>query len=161
MGVLYSELRALAAHFLDGLGAPHILQPTALVHEAYLRLARTGKGAWNDRSHFFSVAAMAMRQILVNHARTKRAQKRGGGCERVTLAEASGLAQSDDVDILALNDLLATLETLDARQARIVELRYFGGLTLNEIASLLNVSLSTVEKEWRMARLWLLSKLSG
>ncbi|MDX2200345.1 MAG: sigma-70 family RNA polymerase sigma factor [Phycisphaerae bacterium] len=159
MAALYGELRSLAAYYLAGRGVGHTLQPTALVHEAYLRLLSKGTGAWNDRTHFFSVAAMAMRQILLNHAEAKRSLKRGEGFQRMSLTEAFASDTDREVDIVEMNDLLATLEQLDPRQARIVELRYFGGLSVEEIAPILEVSVSTVEKDWRMARLWLLSKL--
>ena len=160
MAALYSELRSLAAHYLAVRGPSHTLQPTALVHEAYLRLLARPSGDWNDRSHFFSVAALAMRQILVNHAEAKRSLKRGEGFERISLTEAFASDSGREVDIIEMNDLLSALEELDPRQARVVELRYFGGLGVEQIAPILEVSVSTVEKDWRMARLWLLSKLT-
>jgi RNA polymerase sigma factor (TIGR02999 family) len=154
---VYKQLRALAGAYLRG-RAGHTLSPTALVHEAFLKLVKHADG-YRDHAHFVAVAATAMRQILVNHARDAVAQKRGGkGRERVTL---SGLAddEQDAVDALAMDDLLRELETLDARQARLVELRVFGGLTEEEIAAVLGVSTRTVQKDWRRAKAWLLERL--
>jgi RNA polymerase sigma factor (TIGR02999 family) len=155
---VYSELRALAASYLRGQRRDHTLQPTALVHEAFLRLVRADASAWQDRAHFFAVAATAMRQILTDHARRRQAAKRGGAEQvRVTL---SGVAAGDSpIDLIALNDILTKLAALDERQARIVELRFFGGLTEEEVASALGVSLRTVQKDWRSAKAWLLTEL--
>lgn len=158
MQALYGELRALAASYLAAQRPDHTLQPTALVHEAYLRLLGQRPKDWTGRLHFFSVAAMAMRQILVNHAGAKQSQKRGQGFERISLSDATP-SQEQDVDLLALNTALQELDELSPRQARIVEMRYFAGLAIPEIADALRVSSSTVEKDWRMARLWLLKRL--
>lgn len=159
MQALYGELRALAASYLAVQRPGHTLQPTALVHEAYLRLLGNRPAEWTGKLHFFSVAAMAMRQILVNHAQARNSQKRGQGFERISLSEAAPTTPEQDVDVVSLNTALAELESLSPRQARIVELRYFGGLSIESVAELLNVSSSTVEKDWRMARLWLLKRL--
>jgi len=152
----YAQLRAVAARYLSGSGAL-TLQPTALVHEAWLRLANSEADgtAWRDRAHFCAVAARAMRQALVDHHRRRTADKRGGGWERVTLSGLLGPEPDQGVELLALEGALEQLQTLDARQARIVELRYFGGLSVAEVAGHLEVSVSTVEKEWRAARAWL------
>lgn len=155
---VYKQLRALAGSYFRGQRSDHTLSPTGLVHEAYLRLQKQGS-AWDDPAHFMAVAATAMRQILVNHARDAKAQKRGGGGrERVTL---SGLAADDrdEVDALAVDALLRELETLDPRQARLVELRVFGGLSEEELAQVLGVSLRTVQKDWRRAKAWLVERL--
>lgn len=171
--LVYENLRALAARFLADQRIGHTLQPTALVHEAYVRLVGHRKSDgdtdcgnnwannWDSRAHFFAVAAKAMRQILVNHAIARRTAKRGGDWSRVTLSEAAEPAADRDVDIESLNDALHRLEALDERQVRIVELRYFGGLTMVEIARVLDVSLSTIEKDWRMARSWLQRELES
>lgn len=159
MEAVYGELRALASSYLAAQPVDHTLQPTALVHEAYVRLLGKRPIRWAGRRHFFSVAAMAMRQILVNHALARRSQKRGQGYERVTLSEAAD-GHARDVDLVALDLAMVELERLAPRQARIVEMRYFGGLGVDDVASVLNVSSSTVEKDWRMARLWLLKKLT-
>lgn len=161
MQALYGELRALAASYLAAQRPDHTLQPTALVHEAYLRLLGAKPASWSGRLHFFSVAAMAMRQILVNHAAARRTQKRGDGFDRVSLSEAVPDASVANVDLLALNLALDTLDRLEPRQARIVEMRYFAGLDVADIARVLGVSNSTVEKDWRMARLWLLQQLEA
>ena len=154
---VYQDLRGLAGSLLRIQRAGHTLQPTALVHEAYLRLVRRDV-AWDGRQHFVGVAAKAMRQILMNHARDRGALKRGGDWARVTLdgAPASG---APDVDLLDLNAALEVLETLDERQCRIVELRFFGGLSVSETAMLLDVSEPTVKRDWRMARAWLFQQL--
>lgn len=161
MQVLYGELRALAASYLAAQRPDHTLQPTALVHEAYIRLLGQRRQDWNGRLHFFSVAAMAMRQVLVNHAVSRRAQKRGQGRDRISLSEAVPGDGREDVDFIALGAALDELEKLSPRQARIVEMRYFAGLPTADIADALCVSPSTVEKDWRMARLWLLRRLEG
>jgi RNA polymerase sigma-70 factor (ECF subfamily) len=152
---VYGELRALAASYFRGRDST--LQPTALVHEAFLRLVKPGAEI-KDRGHFFAVAATAMRQILTDRARRRRAQKRGGpDRERVTL---SGIpAFESPIDLVVLDDLLGRLAALDERQARLVELRFFAGLTEDEAAEALGVSLRTVQKDWRKARAWLLAEM--
>lgn len=162
--LVYDELRALAGSlFRRGLSS-QTLQPTLVVHEAYLRLvAHSGKTPgyqhWNGRAHFFAVAATAMRQVLISYIRQRRAEKRGGECERVTLSDAASPATGNDVEIETLHEALTKLAALDERQARIVELRYFANMTTEEIAHVLSISVSTVEREWRMARAWLTGEL--
>ncbi|RMF83308.1 MAG: sigma-70 family RNA polymerase sigma factor [Planctomycetota bacterium] len=155
MPMVYAELRALAGHYLAREQANHTLQPTALVHEAYLKLVDQTRANYEDRTHFFAVAAEAMRRVLVDYARRRAAVKRGAGWERVTLDHALGRSDSATLDAAPLDDALDRLARLDATQARIVELRFFGGLGNREIASILGLSLRTVENEWRMARAWL------
>lgn len=155
MPLVVDELRHLArSHFRrepDG----HTLQPTALVNEVYLRLTDQRQVQWDNRSQFFAFAATLMRRVLVDHAKARRTAKRGGHVRKVSLQEVIGLAEPEDVDLLALDDALSTLAEIDPRQSRIVELRFFAGLTHEEIAEVLEVSVSTVKREWRTARLWL------
>ena len=153
--IVYTELRRLARQQLGGERRNHSLQPTALTHEAFLRLLGTRRVSWQDRAHFFAVASQMMRRILVDHARKAVAAKRGGNAARVTLEDADVAAESVDVDAVALHEALAELETVDERQAKVVELRYFGGLNTEEAAEVLGVSPSTVERDWRVAKLWL------
>lgn len=161
MALVYGELRRIAAARLRGAGPGESLQPTALVHEAYLRLAGSGSVQWNDRAHFFAVASRAMRQIVVDEARRKGSLKRGGGELRVTLHDGieDGGGRSD-VDLVALDGALQRLAEADESQARLVEMRFFGGLTLEEIAALTEVSLATTKRRWRMARAWLFRELT-
>ena len=164
MAQVYEELRGLAGGYLRRQSASHTLQPTALVHEAFLKLVDQTSVEWNGRAHFFAVAAKAMRQVLVDHARAKGADKRGGGWDRVTLDQGmmSGPAgAASEVDILALNEVLDQLAQLDPRQAQVVELRFFGGLTVEEVTAVLGIGKTTVEDEWRMARAWLSKKLGA
>ena len=156
--VLYEELKRIAAHQFRGQAVGHTLQPTILVHEAFLRLVGHSASEWKDRRHFFAVAATAMRQTLIDRARSRKALKRGGPeKERVTL---SGIPAPDGgIDLIVLDDLLTRLAALDERQARLVELRFFAGLTEEEAAETLGVSLRTVQKDWRKARAWLLAEL--
>jgi RNA polymerase sigma-70 factor, ECF subfamily len=157
MSAVYEELRRLAGAYFRSQPANHTLQPTALVHEAFLRLARSN--TFESREHFFAVAATAMRQVLASHARKRRALKRGGDQTQVTLTGLQ-LPDAKTIDTVALDDALAELERLSPRQARIVVCRFFGGLTLPEIARALDVSLTTTEKEWRRARAWLAMELT-
>ncbi|MFZ4574648.1 MAG: ECF-type sigma factor [Phycisphaerales bacterium] len=160
--LVYDELRAIAAGMLRSQRAGHTLQPTALVNEAYLKIVGAARQEWSGRQHFQAVAAIAMRQILVNHARDRRADKRGGsGWKRVTLiaAEDKHADAPDDADLLALDEALTKLEGIDATQARIVEMRYFAGLSNADIAALLGVSERSVIREWRMAQAWLAGQL--
>jgi len=161
--LVYDELRALAASYFVRQSAGHTLQPTALVHEAYLRLAGNESIEWQSRAHFMAVAARAMRQILINHARDKAAAKRGGDRQRVTLEQAVTPRIDDgrEIDLLALDMALQNLARLSERQARIVELRFFGGLTIDETAHVLGVGTTTVEDDWRLARAWLARQLKG
>ena len=160
MPVVYHELRALAGAYFQAESFPHTLQPTALVHEAYLRLARYGQPNWQGRIHFLASAACAMRQILVDHARRKRRSKRWGSYLRVELGEGPVSFGQRPEDLLALDQALNKLARKDSRKAHIVELRYFGGLTVEEVAELLGVSKSTVEQEWTFIRAWLRREFS-
>lgn len=161
MPVVYRELRAIADAHLRRARRPDDLQPTTLVHEVYAKLLGEHGAAVNDREHFFALAARAMRQLCVDHARARRASKRGGDRVAVTLDEAVAQAASLDVDVLDLDAALSELATLDPREARIVELRFFGGLSMAEIAATLEVSIATVEREWRAARAWLGRRLGA
>jgi RNA polymerase sigma-70 factor (ECF subfamily) len=153
--LVYDELRRLAAAALRRERADHTLQPTALVHEAFVRLAGSAGHPWADRAHFIAVAARAMRRVLVDHARGRRTLKRGNGDLLVSLDGIDVPAASTTVDLVALDAILQRLADLDPRQARIVELRYFGGLSVDETAALLEISSRTVKREWQMARAWL------
>ncbi len=155
MPLVYDELRALAESYLQRERPGHTLQATALVNEAYVRLVRQEAVEWQSRAHFFAVAAQAIRRILVDHARGRQRAKRGGDRERVTLDEDIALPIERDVDLIALDEALQQLSQLHARQAQIVELRFFGGLTLTEVAEYLDVSPRTVDGDWSMARAWL------
>lgn len=159
--LVYNELRSLAAALLHHERANHTLQPTALVHEAYLKLtAGNDQLSWQNRAHFFGIAANSMRQILVNYAKAQRRQKRGGGQTLIALDDSVSFSYAQDLDVLALNEALETLAQLDGRQAKIVELRFFAGLTLEETATVLEFSTATVSREWDMARTWLYRQLS-
>lgn len=159
--LVYREMRRLAGYYLRRERLDHTLQPTALVHEAYLRLVGEREIDWRNRAHFFGIAAVRMRQILVDHARTRLAAKRGGGEYRLSLSEADHLAEKHDVSLLALDDALRRLEALDPQKSRIIELRYFGGLTIEETAEALRISPATVKRDWRMARAWLRSEIDN
>ena len=159
--IVYAELRNLARQQLRGERPDHSLQPTALTHEAFLRLFGTRQVGWQNRAHFFAVASQLMRRILVEHARKRRAVKRGGMPTRVTLDEADTPVEPLDVDVVALHEALTKLEEVDSRQSRIVELRYFGGLNMEETAEVLSVSPATVKRDWRVAKLWLRRALQG
>lgn len=160
---LYGELHRRAARAMRRQGAGHTLQTTALVHEAYLRLAGRRGLAWQDRGHFLGVAARAMRHVLVDHARARGTAKRGGGARLVTLvtADAPAAESGSGVELLALHEALARLAALDPDQARLVELRYFGGLTVEETAEALGISRATVKREWAIARGWLRRELDA
>jgi len=164
--VVYAELRRQAQRALRREAAGHTLQPTALVHEAYLRLIDQRPDRWQSRTQFFGIAARCMRQVLVDAARTRRTAKRGGGVRPITLSDAAGVVatpaagvQAEGLDVLALDAALARLAALDPEQARLVELRYFAGLTLDETAATLGVSPATVSREWTVARRWLRREL--
>jgi RNA polymerase sigma factor (TIGR02999 family) len=157
---VYDELRRLAEHYLRGERPEHTLQPSDLVHETYLRLVDEKAIDWRDRAHFFGIAAVRMRHILVEHARSRQAAKRGGGECRLSLSEADRLAEKGDVNLLALDEALHRLEVLDLQKSRIVELRYFGGLTIEETAEALQISPTTVKRDWRLARAWLRNEIS-
>lgn len=159
--LVYEELRRIAGWCLRGERIGHTLQRTALVHEVYMRLTRGEEPAWNDRGHFFAIAARAMRQVLVDYALHRRTEKRGGGWERVPLDEAVRLYELPSIDLIALNEALEKLQTFDKMQAQIVDLRFFAGLTVPETASALHLPVRTVEREWSFARAWLRSQISG
>jgi len=157
--LVYEELRRLAHHYMGRQRPNHTLQATALVNEAYLRLADQTSPNFTNRSHFFAVAAQAMRQILVNYARASQSQKRGGGALKVELDEAPLVSPEQTTEILDLNEALERLATLDSRKAHVVELKYFGGLNHDEIAEVMKVSTVTVRRDWAFAKAWLYSEL--
>lgn len=159
--IVYEELRRLAAAALRRERTDHTLQPTALVHEAFLRLAETPGASWENRAHFVAIAARVMRRVLVDHARGRNALKRGNGEIRVPIDDVDVPAVGQDVDLVALDDALARLALLDERQARIVELRFFGGLSVPETAALIGASERTVKRDWQVARAWLTRELSS
>jgi RNA polymerase sigma factor (TIGR02999 family) len=152
------ELRVIAASQMRRQGPGHTLQPTALVNAAYLKLFRCAPGAWKDRGHFYTVAAKAMRQVLVDHARARMRAKRGGGRRAGTLIDAPG-GQQADAELLDVDEALSALAAFDEAKARVVELRYFGGFEVAEVAEMMGTSKSTVEREWRAARAWLAMRL--
>ncbi len=155
MPLVYDELRVIARGYLQRERADHTLQATALVHEAYLRMVDQTQLTWKNRAHFFGVAAQVMRRILVDHARRHRTEKRGGDWAKVELDEARLSATARPVDLIALDEALLDLAKLDPRQSQIVELRFFGGLTIEEAAEVLDVSPRTVRRDWRIAKAWL------
>ncbi|MBI3684185.1 MAG: sigma-70 family RNA polymerase sigma factor [Acidobacteria bacterium] len=159
VSLVYPELRAIAARYLTRERAGHTLQCTALVHEAYLRLVRTPAKEWNDRKHFFAVAARIVREILVDHARARRTYKRGSGRVQVTIEEAAGTPAA--VDLLDLDAALEELHKIDAQQSRLVELRFFGGLSIEETAETLGISTSTAKREWTTAKTWIRRHMQG
>ena len=160
VNLVYDELRAMAAALLRQERPDHTLQPTALVNEAWLKLCHAPGQGWNDRHHFLAVAARAMRQILVDHARGRGRQKRGGGWLRVTLAETPSPSPLGTVDIIALDEAMTELEAFDTRKSQVVELRFFAGLTNAEVAEVIGVAPKTSEADWYMARAWLRKRLS-
>jgi RNA polymerase sigma factor (TIGR02999 family) len=161
MPIVYADLRRVAAGYMRREAAGHALQPTALVHEAFVRLVDQKRVKWRNRAHFFGVAAGLMRRILVDHARRRRAEKRGGGWERVTLAgDEAATDGHKEIDVLALDEALERLAEFDPQQVRIVELRYFGGLTIEETAEVVGISPATVVREWTIAKAWLRADLS-
>ena len=158
--LVYDELRALARRYLQRERSDHTLQATGLVHEAYLRLVDQDSMTWANRAHFFAVAAQIMRHLLVDHARSRQTAKRGGVREKLEFDEALAPAEEPTVDLLALDDALKELVAFDERKSRIVELRFFGGLTTEEIANVLAISPSTIQREWRIAKAWLRRKIT-
>lgn len=157
---IYEELHRQAARAMRREPAEHTLQATALVHEAYLRLVDQSRVEWRNRAHFFGIAAQVMRRILVDHARGRDAAKRGGGMQRLTLNDADAAVGESEVDVLDLHEALEALAALDPLQARLVELRYFSGLNIEETAEALDISPATVKREWAVARAWLRRELS-
>ncbi len=160
MPLVYAELRRLARDYLRRERSDHTLQPTALVHEAYLRLVDQTRLTWQNRAHFYGIAAQLMRRILVDHARTHGAQKRGGATQKLSLDEARFSPEERPADLLALDEALKALAETDERKARVVELRFFGGLNMEETAEVLQVSEKTIRRDWQMAKLWLHRELA-
>jgi len=158
--LIYDELRRLASHYLRNERPGHTLQTTALVHEAYLRLEKQSRAQFQNRSHFVAVCALLMRQILMGYERSRRAAKRGLGRENLSLDDATGLTKGRAVDLIALDDALNGLARLDLHQSQIVELRFFGGLSIEETADVLGISSATVKRHWATARLWLHHEMS-
>jgi len=157
--LIYEELRRLAHYQMSGQRPGHTLQTTALVNEAYLRLTSQTSPSWQSRAHFFAVAARAMRQILVNYAKSNQAQKRGGGAFKVELDETAIVSPEESKEIVDLHEALERLATLDSRKAQVVELKYFGGLNYDEMAEVLKISRVTVRRDWEFARAWLHTEL--
>jgi RNA polymerase sigma factor (TIGR02999 family) len=160
MPLVYGELHRIAGRYLQRERSDHTLQSTALIHEAYVRLAEQDLPEWQNRAHFFAVAAQLMRQILVDYARSHRASKRGGDVCRMSLEDAGDKAQALDVDIIALDDALKSLAQMDSQQSRVVELKFFGGLSIEDTAEVLGISASTVKRDWITARAWLHRELA-
>lgn len=159
--LVYRELRELAAGQMRSERGDHTLQPTALVHEAYLRLFGNAAPSWENRAHFFGTAAEVMRRILVDHARTRAAAKRGGNVARAELADRPAPASNEPDDLLAIDEALKALEQIDGLRARVVKLRYFSGLSFDEIAAALGTSVRTVKRQWQFARAWLFRRIEG
>ena len=157
--VVYQELRQLANQYMRRESTGHTLQPTALVNEAYLRLVDVRRMSWKVRTHFFAMSARLMRRVLVDFARSRQYQKRGGGVMKVSLDEARGVSTERGQDLVALDEALTTLSAIDERKARVIEMRFFGGLTVEETAAVLDVSRETVLRDWRLARAWLMQEL--
>jgi RNA polymerase sigma factor (TIGR02999 family) len=157
---IQGELHRLASYYMAGERPGHVLQATALVNEAYLRLVDWRDVEWNNRAHFFGVAAQMMRRILVDSARSRRRVKRGGSAVEVSLSEAADTPDLGKIDLIALDDALNSLAELDLRQSRVIELRFFGGLSLEDTAEALHVSVGTVRRDWSLARAWLFRELS-
>jgi RNA polymerase sigma factor (TIGR02999 family) len=158
--LVYAELRRLAESYMRGERQHHTLQPTALVHEAYLRLIDQHRVDWRNKAQFVGMAAVMMRRILVNHARDRAAAKRGGDVERVTISLAADTLATPDLDLIDLHDALDRLTAVDPRKGQIVELKFFGGLTTTEISEVLQISVATVERDWSFARAWLYDALN-
>jgi RNA polymerase sigma factor (TIGR02999 family) len=159
MPIVYGELRRLAKSYLRHERPDHTLQPTALVHEAYLRLIDQSAVTWQNRAHFFGIAAEMIRRVLVNHAVARQAEKRGGPVPKLSLDKAVDFFQRQDLNLVALDHALTGLAAVDPQQSRIVELRFFGGLTIEETAEILRLSPATIKREWSVAKLWLLREI--
>ncbi len=161
MPLVYAELRQMAKRYMSRQAPGHTLQTTALIHEAFLKLVDQSEKHFQNRAHFFGVAAQAMRHILVDYARSRRYAKRGGGAAPVPLDEAAVVSGERAAELVALDDALEALAKVDPRKSRVVEMRYFGGLSVEETAEVLKVSVDTVMRDWRLAKTWLLRELSG
>ena len=159
--LVYDQLRAAARRYMAGERPGHTLQTTALIHETYLRLVDVRRIKWQDRAHFFAVAARLMRHVLVDYARSRRSRKRGGDWRHVTFDEAHAPLLKPRVDLVALDEALNALKSIDERKSDVVELRYFGGLNVEQTAEVLKVSPETVKRDWRLAKVWLLKQMSG
>lgn len=159
MPLVHDELHRLARRQMRGEREGHMLQTTALVNEAYVRLVDLSRVRWQDRAHFFAMAARLMRRILVDYARSKKYLKRGGGAQMVSLSEAANVVGDERADLVALDDALTALAEFDARKSQVVEMRFFGGLSVEETAEALQVSVETVMRDWRLAKVWLLREL--
>ncbi len=158
--ILEKELHAIARRYMRLENPGHTLQTTALVNEAYLRLVDVKQANWNDRAHFLAVCAQIMRRILVDHARARRTDKRGGGMKPITLDEALVVSPDVGTDVVAVDEALSTFEKIDPRKAKVVELRFFGGLSVEETAAALRISVESVARDWRLAKVWLMRHLS-
>ena len=161
MPLVYEELRRMAKRYMSSQPSGHTLQTTALIHEAYLKLAEGREKHWQNRAHFFAVAARAMRHILVDHARQRKSEKRGGGAEIISLENIAVISNERAAEVVALDEALENLFALEERKGRVVELRYFGGLSVEETAEVLKISPETVMRDWRFAKTWLLRELSN
>ena len=161
MPVVYGELHRIAGRCMRGERAGHSLQATALVNEAYVRLVDIRQVQWQDRAHFLAMSARVMRRVLVDHARKRRYQKRGGGAQLVTLVDSLAGSDEQPRDVIALHDALEALATFDARKSEVVELRFFAGLTIEETAHVLGVSADTIMRDWKLAKAWLLREITG
>lgn len=159
--LVYRQLHQIAQRYMWGERSGHTLQTTALVNEAYLRLADCGQVNWQDRAHFFAVSAQLMRRILIDFARSRGYLKRGGAVPHISLEEAPSVCNEPDVNLVALDDALQSLSAVDERKSKVVELRFFGGLSVEETADVLRVSSDTIIRDWRIAKIWLLRELSG
>jgi RNA polymerase sigma-70 factor (ECF subfamily) len=159
--LVYNEMRRLAGYYLSGERPGHTLQPTALVHEAYLRLTQLKEIDWQSSSHFFAISSQMMRRILIDHARAQLSRKRGGNVRNISIDEIPDVSTEQSERLLALEDALTRLDELDHRQSQIVELRFFGGLTEEEAAIILGVSTRTVKRDWRLAKAWLYQELAA
>jgi RNA polymerase sigma factor (TIGR02999 family) len=161
MPLVYNELHRMARHAWIGQNKGHTLQPTALLNEAYLKLAGAESTSYQNRCHFFAVASTAMRQILVNHARSRLADKRGNGQIKLSLDDVQLAVHQEAAEVVALHEALERLQAIDERKSRVIEMRYFGGLSIEEVAEALGVSVITVNRDWRLARTWLLREING
>ena len=159
--LVYEQLHRIARHHMAGQRSRHVLQTTALVNEVYLQLVDCSQMNWQDRAHFFAMSAHLMRRILIDFARSRGSQKRGGGALQISLDEAPSVCNEPDPNLVALDDALKALAAVDERKSKVVELRFFGGLDIKETAEVLKVSVETVQRDWRLAKIWLLRELSG